>query len=113
MNKCKDCEHWKQNHKKDGYMGCALWNGYKHWGRKPYTKKGDIQCPACGHEINLKAETNEENDKNKADMFDYDLEQSGLKEVFEGWVGKGMLTNSSIITKADDCCKYFSKNKNL
>jgi len=110
MSKCGDCKYWNQEHKLEGYMGCQIWNQYKHAGKKPYLDKGDIQCPQCGHEISLtpdQYDDSQEYEKVNAGTFNKDLENSGLDEVFEGWVGKGMLTNNSIITKAEDSCKYF------
>ena len=112
MNKCGDCKYWTQYHVKEGYRGCLLWNKYKHYGTKPYRTKGAITCPNCQHEITLRPEhfENEEDyEKSKSDCFYRDLDNSGLKEIFEGWVGKGVMTNNCIITKESDSCKYFEQ----
>lgn len=94
MPNCKDCKHWCQPAPGDKtgekFRGCLVWNKYKHLGQRPHKAAA---CDVCGR-------------GDEAD-FESDLYLMGPDVPYEGWVGKGRLTNFSIITEASDSCKFF------
>ncbi len=108
---CKTCKYWNMEHTQEGFNGCRIWNNYKHLGKSPEILGDGVVCEMCGHHnktINMGEEGYE---VKKQATFKHNLITHGPSELFEGWVrGMGIgLTNFSIITKEDDCCKYYKE----